>query len=54
MNDLPESVEVGLNEAIAQAEKSWAEGGIPIGAIPATLILKHLFAKVISMPFANI
>ena len=38
MNDLPESVEVGLNEAIAQAEKSWAEGGIPIGA---TLVSKR-------------
>ena len=23
----------GLDEAIAQAEKSWAEGGIPIGAV---------------------
>ena len=32
MNELFELIEVGLNEAVAQAEKSWAEGGIPIGS----------------------
>ena len=32
MSELPKEVEAGLDEAIAQAEKSWEEGGIPVGS----------------------
>ena len=38
MNELFKSIEAGLSEAIAQAEKSWLEGGIPIGS---TLVSKQ-------------
>ena len=32
MIELTKSIELGLDEAVVQAEKSWAEGGIPIGS----------------------
>ncbi len=33
MINVPQHINAGLDEAISQAEKSWSEGGIPIGAV---------------------